>query len=295
MITILLFGAGGQLGQEISARAGEFGVRIVPRARQDSDIADAAMVRHCLDEFAPDVVVNAAAYTKVDQAEEEVEEAFRVNAAAPGVLALACSAAGIPLVHFSTDYVFDGTKRSAYREDDTIAPLGVYGASKAAGEDAIRRGCPEHLILRTSWVFGRYGWNFVKAVLKLAGERESLSMVADQYGCPTATADLAEAVFVAAPRLASRDACWGTYHFAGNGVTNWHRFAQEIVDQQAPLTGRRPKVVPITTADYPTRARRPAYSQLDSGKFAATFQFQAKPWQQRVHDVVGSLIVEGTR
>jgi dTDP-4-dehydrorhamnose reductase len=293
MITVLLFGAGGQLGQEIVARAAEFGVRIVPRARQETDIADAAMVRQCLDAFAPDIVVNAAAYTKVDQAEQDVEEAFRVNAAAPGVLAQACSAAGVPLIHFSTDYVFDGTKQSAYREDDPIAPLGVYGASKAAGEDAIRSGCARHLILRTSWVFGRYGWNFVKTVLKLAGERESISIVADQRGCPTATADLAEAVFVVAPRLVKGDAPWGTYHFAGDGVTTWYGFAQEIVDQQALLTGRGPKVVPITSADYPTRARRPANSQLDSSKFEATFQFQAKPWQQRVHDVVGSLIVGG--
>jgi dTDP-4-dehydrorhamnose reductase len=211
------------------------------------------------------------------------------------VLARACAAAGVPLIHVSTDYVFDGTKASAYREDDAIAPLGVYGASKAAGEDAVRRGYARHLILRTSWVYGRYGTNFLKTVLRLASERDSLRIVADQRGCPTATDDLAEAILTLAPRLAGGDAAWGTYHFAGRGVTTWHGLAQEIVDQQAPLTGRRPEVIPITTAEYPTRARRPANSELDCAKFAATCRFQPKPWQQRVREVVGSLTTEGSR
>lgn len=295
MTKILLLGAGGQLGQEIAARALEFGIGVVAHTRGDTDIGNAEMVQRSVNQVAPDLVVNAAAYTKVDRAEDEEEEAFRVNAVAPGVLALACDASGVPLVHISTDYVFDGTKRSAYNEEDPVAPLNVYGASKAAGEDAVRRHCTRHLILRTSWVFGRYGSNFVKLVLRLVNERDRLAMVADQHGCPTATAELAEAIFALTSRLADQGAStWGTYHFAGSGTTTWHGFAQEIVEQQARLTGRRIQVVPITTAEYPLRARRPANSQLDCGRFEGTFRFRAKPWQQRVSEVVNGLIMEGT-
>jgi dTDP-4-dehydrorhamnose reductase len=293
MTTILLLGAGGQLGQEIACRAGEFAIRVVAHTRRETDIGEAAMVLHSLETVSPDIVVNAAAYTRVDRAEDEKDEAFRVNAVGPRVLALACAAEGIPLVHISTDYVFDGTKDAPYQEDDAIAPLNVYGASKAAGEDAIRRNCPRHLILRTSWVYGLYGSNFLKLVLRLVNERDGLSMVADQYGCPTATADLAEAVFALAPRLASREVAWGTYHFAGRGATTWYGLAREIVERQARLTGRRIQVAPISSAEYPSRARRPANSRLDCSKFADTFGLRARPWQQRVADIVDSLLAEG--
>lgn len=293
MTAILLLGAGGQLGREIADRAAGFGIRLVPRSHQQTDITDAAMVRDALATAAPDLVVNAAAYTDVDRAEIEPDAAFRANAVAPGVLAEACATARVPLIHLSTDYVFDGTKESAYGEDDAIAPLNIYGMSKAVGEGAVRRACPRHLILRTSWVFGRHGSNFVKSVLKAAGERARISMVSDQRGCPTAAADIAEAIFTAAPLLAKSNALWGTYHFAGSGVTSWYGFAQEIVNRRANATGQVPQVLPISTADYPTRARRPLNSELDSNKFATAFHFRAKAWQQRVHEVVDSLIAEG--
>jgi dTDP-4-dehydrorhamnose reductase len=289
MTRLLLFGAGGQVGREIADRAGAFGIRLAGRTRQEVDIGDAAAVGSAMREIAPDIVVNAAAYTKVDQAETEAEAAFQANAAGARRVAQACAAAGVPLVHLSTDYVFDGRKAEPYREEDATGPLGVYGQSKAAGEEAVREACPEHLILRTSWVFGRYGANFVKTVLRLATERDTLRIVADQHGCPTAAADIAAAVLTAAPLLAAGDAPWGTYHFASGGATTWHGFAQEIVAAQARLTGRRVAVTPIATVDYPTPARRPANSRLDSGKFAATFRFHAEPWEQRVRDVVGSL------
>jgi dTDP-4-dehydrorhamnose reductase len=196
----------------------------------------------------------------------------------------------LPLVHISTDYVFDGAKTAAYSERDTISPLGVYGRSKAAGETSIRETLERHLILRTSWVYGVYGANFLKTVLQLVRTRNELRIVADQRGCPTGTADLARAVLSIAPRLADRDLIWGTYHFAGNGVTTWHGFATEIVAAQAAFTRHRPNVVPITTAEYPTLARRPANSELDSSRFAEIFGFRAADWRDRTREVVSALL-----
>jgi dTDP-4-dehydrorhamnose reductase len=183
-------------------------------------------------------------------------------------------------VHVSTDYVFDGTKETAYLESDPIAPLGVYGRTKAAGEAAVRAALPEHAILRTSWVYGEFGQNFLKTMLRLARERDELRVVADQRGCPTSTRELASAILALAPRLIARDNVWGTYHFAGSGVTTWHGFATRIVAAQAQITGRKPAVTAITTAEYPTAARRPVNSELDCGLFAKTFGFRARPWEQ---------------
>src|SRR6185295_14207886 len=249
-------------------------------ARQDADIAERGAVVPAIKRERPALVVNAAAYTKVDQAETEIEAAERGNAIGPGVLARACADAGIPLVHVSTDYVFDGTKTGAYVESDPIAPLGVYGRTKAAGEAAVRAALAEHVILRTAWVYGEFGHNFLKTMLRLAREREELRVVADQRGCPTSTRELASAILALAPRLVGREAVFGTYHFAGSGATTWHGFATRIVAAQAQITGRKPRVTAITTADYPTAARRPANSELDSGLFATTFGFRAQPWEQ---------------
>jgi dTDP-4-dehydrorhamnose reductase len=291
MVALLVFGADGQLGQEISATAAAQGLALAAVSHRDADIADASAVGAAIARAAPQVVVNAAAYTKVDQAESAVAEAFRANEAGAGAVATACAAAKVPLIHISTDYVFDGTKSGAYREDDPIAPLGIYGRSKAAGETAVRASLSQHLILRTSWVYGRYGANFLKTMLRLAKERDELTIVADQRGCPTGTADLAAAILRIAPRLGvGEPALWGTYHFAGIGVTTWHGFASEVVDAQARFTGRRPRVAAITTAQYPTPARRPANSELDTSKFTATFGFRAAPWQERARSVVEALL-----
>ncbi len=289
MSPILVFGGEGQLGRELTARAAQAGVALVGLRRSEADIADGDAVRNALAENAPSLVVNAAAYTQVDRAEAEADAAFRTNATGAGVIAAACAAAKLPLVHISTDYVFDGTKATAYTEADPISPLGVYGKSKAAGEAVVREACTRHIILRTAWLYGVYGANFLKTILRLARERDELRVVADQRGCPTGTADIADAILAIAPRLTAGDNVWGTYHFAGAGVTNWHGFAVEIVDAQATFTNRRPTVTAITTAEYPTAAKRPANSKLDSSRFAATFGIRAADWRQRTREVVATL------
>jgi dTDP-4-dehydrorhamnose reductase len=297
MNTILLFGANGQLGQELVARAGASNIRIAARTRADTDIADAAAVERDIGTVRPDIVVNVAAYTKVDQAESEPGEAYRVNQTGAAVLASACATAAIPLVHISTDYVFDGTKPGAYVETDPAAPLGVYGASKLAGEDEIRRRHKKHVILRTSWVYGRYGSNFLKTILHMAAERSELRVVADQRGSPTSTADLAEMILELTPRLIAdnAEAVWGTYHFTGDGETNWCQFADEILSQRARLLGSRPSLTPITTSEYPTGARRPANSVLDTSRFRKTFGLRSKPWRLSVQETVDALLKPNRR
>jgi len=290
MTSILVFGGRGQLGQELQRQAFQADIPLISVARVETDIADITAVSGVIDRASCSFVVNAAAYTKVDGAENAPNEAFRANATGPGILARACAEAKLPLVHISSDYVFDGAKTAAYSEQDAICPLGVYGRSKAAGEASIRETLEQHLILRTSWVYGVYGANFLKTVLELARTRNELRIVADQRGCPTGTADLACAILNVAPRLADRDLVWGTYHFAGGGVTTWHGFATEIVKAQAPFTRRRPEVVPITTAEYPTLAKRPANSELDSSRFAAMFSFRAADWRERSREVVSALL-----
>lgn len=286
MLKLVVLGSGGQLGQELVARAPQFSVAIQGYTRSDVDVANQQHIGDALAAVGPDVVINAAAYTKVDKAECAQEEAFRTNAIGPGILARACAARDIPLIHISTDYVFDGCKRGPYQEDDPIDPLGVYGLSKAAGEAAIRRETDRYLMLRTSWVYGVYGANFLKTMLRLAREREQISVVSDQHGCPTSTVDLAEAILRLAPVLKGDKTVCGTYHFAGTGATSWDEFAREIIALQARFTGREPVVVPIPTSEYPTPARRPTNSELDCSRFAATFGFRAKVWQERTREAV---------
>jgi dTDP-4-dehydrorhamnose reductase len=289
MSAVLLFGAGGQLGQDIVRRAALRHVPVVALSRAQADIADRDAVTSALAAQPVSLVVNAAAYTKVDRAESESDEAFRANAVAPGLIAQVCAAANVPLVHISTDYVFDGTKTAPYVEDDLVSPLGVYGASKEAGERAVRAALGQHIILRTSWVYGAHGANFLKTIIRLAAERDELRIVADQRGCPTSTIDIADTILSMAPRLIAREQVWGTYHFAGAGVTTWHDFATEIVEAQAAFTGRRPTVVPITTAHYPTPAKRPANSALDCSRIAGTLGIRAADWRQSTRDTVAAL------
>ncbi len=290
MAAILAFGADGQLGRDLAARASQSGIPARMVGRAEADIADDGAVARTIAAAGPAMVVNAAAYTDVDRAESETDAAFRANAVGPGVIARVCAAAGVPLLHVSTDYVFDGSKRTAYVEDDLIAPLGAYGRSKAEGEANVRRLLECHVIMRTSWIYGIYGTNFLKTVLRLARERDELRIVADQRGCPTGTADIAEAILAIAPRLVGREPIWGTYHFAGQGAATRHQFAAAIVDVQAPIANRRPAVVPISTAEYPTAARRPANSELDSSRFAATFGIKAKGWRERMPQVAAALL-----
>lgn len=286
---ILIFGAGGQLGQELQRSAAAKALPYRALSHAEVDIADAAAVSRVLNETRPSLVVNAAAYTRVDLAEKETEAARLGNEIGPGVIAVACAAREAPLIHISTDYVFDGAKSGPYVESDPLAPLGVYGRTKAAGEAAVRKAMKRHIILRTSWVYGEFGNNFLKTMLRLARERDELRVVADQLGCPTSTRDIAEAILRIAPSLEGDADLYGVYHFSGAGATSWHGFATRIIEAQAEVTGRRPQVVAIATADYPTPARRPANSVFDCSRFEQTFGFSARNWSEEA-DAIAKLL-----
>jgi len=276
-MNILLTGANGQVGWEIVQRAGD--QRLLALDRAGLDITDAAAVDRVLGDSGAEIVINAAAYTGVDKAEQESTTAFAVNRDGPAHLAAACARLKIPLLHLSTDYVFDGGKSGAYTEADKAAPLGVYGQSKWQGEEAVRRHLPEHIILRISWVFGRHGHNFVRTMQRLARERESLRVVADQHGCPTYAGHIAEVVLALAARLGDGATNWGTYHYCDSPATTWHGFTEAIVAQaKAREAVRVQTVTPITTADYPTPAARPANSVLDCGRIRECFGIEPKPW-----------------
>ena len=286
---ILVFGGNGQLGQELARKAVEHSAALTALLRSEADIANADQVDAAMRRYKPGIVVNAAAYTAVDQAEDEYDIALRANAQGPAILAAACQSADIPLIHISTDYVFDGKKNGAYRETDAIAPIGAYGRSKAEGETAVRDGMPKHLIIRTSWVYSEFGKNFLKTILRLAKERDELRVVADQHGSPTSTAALASAILSIAPQLRNENTRWGTYHLSGTGVTSWHGFAEWIVAVQARHTNRKPKILPITTQDYPTKAARPANSALDCTLIRHAFGIAPEVWikdSERVTDAL---------
>jgi dTDP-4-dehydrorhamnose reductase len=288
---ILVFGGDGQLGQELARLAARREIALTTLTHAQADIGDPAAVAAALDEHEPSLVVNAAAYTNVDRAETETSAAFAANALGPAVLADASADAQLPLLHISTDYVFDGTRARPYRESDPINPINAYGRGKAAGEAAVRQVQPRHVILRTSWLYGAFGHNFLKTMVRLAQEREELRVVADQRGSPTSTRDLANAILRIAPRLTLGEEVWGTYHFTGSGVTTWHGFAFAIVAAQAPLTGRKPRVIPITTAEFPTPARRPANSELDCSRFAQTFGFRAREWAEEAAEITQAVVL----
>jgi dTDP-4-dehydrorhamnose reductase len=287
---LLVLGAGGQLGQEMLELAKERGVEVLGLDRAALDITDAGAVAQALEDARPGLILNAAAYTAVDRAERAPEAAWAVNAHGAEAVARGAASVGAPLVHISTDYVFDGSKHGPYVENDPIAPLGVYGASKAEGEKRVRALAASHVILRTAWVFGRYGANFLKTIMRLARERDRLRVVADQRGTPTSTRDIAEAVLAIRAAIGEGNESWGTYHFAGAGATTWHDFAEAIVAEQAKATRRAPPVEAIATKDYPTAARRPANSELDSSLFQANFGYRAQPWRDRMIETVNSLL-----
>lgn len=287
---ILVFGHDGQVAHALRTLSWP-GVAVTALGRAGADITDADAVRRAVDAVRPDIAVNTAAYTAVDRAETEPEPAFAVNRDGAGHIAAACAAAGVPLIHYSTDYVFDGAKDGPWREDDPIAPLGVYGASKAAGEEAVRAAGPRHVILRTAWVFSAHGNNFVRTMLRLGAERDRLGIVADQRGCPTAAADLAAAAVTAARHVLATGEGWGTYHCCGAPPTTWHGFAEAIFEERRLLTGLAPpRLDAIATADYPTPARRPANSVLDTTRFATRFGMPAPAWRDALRQVVRQLL-----
>ena len=272
---ILVTGAGGQVGGELARLLPVHG-EVIALHRASLDLAEPDAIVAAMREAVPDLVINAGAYTAVDLAEREREAAFAVNARAPQVLAEEAKRCGALLVHYSTDYVFDGTATAPYEEDAPTAPLNVYGQSKLAGERAVVASGAHALVLRTSWVYGLTGRNFFLTVRRLAAERPELRIVADQTGTPNYSRTLAEAtaalVAQGLPRLRERA---GLYHFSCTGSTTWHGFARAIVGDAA-----TPRVTPITTADYPTPARRPAYGVLATGRFRSAFGFSLPDWRE---------------
>jgi dTDP-4-dehydrorhamnose reductase len=281
---ILMTGVTGQVGGALASRlAGK--EEVVAANREMLDLSTPAAIAGRLDELAPNLIINPAAYTAVDRAEDERELAFRINAEAPGAIARWAAARGVPLVHFSTDYVFDGSGERPWREDDRTGPLSAYGASKLAGEDAVRAAGGMHLIIRTSWVYAAKGANFLRTIVRLAAERKELRIVADQCGAPTSAEVIAEAVagIVAAggPPLAERfAAAGGLVNVATSGVTSWHGFAVAIVDglkvRGVPIAVG--DIVPIRTEDYPAKAKRPANSRLDLSRLKRVFGIETPAW-----------------
>lgn len=294
---LLLFGANGQLGHELRrslAPLGEVvcstrsGLLADGSACESADFDVPESLSALVERIAPDVVVNAAAHTAVDKAESDIAAAYRANAEAPGAIAQACARRGARMVHYSTDYVFDGRGSRPYREDDPVSPLGVYGASKLAGEQAIRESGVRHTIFRTAWVYADHGRNFLLTMLRLARERDELRVVADQVGTPTPAALIADvtARVVGRPFAGSR-----LWHLTASGATTWHGFAQAIVQQAAErgLIPRAPTVVPIATSDFPTPARRPAYSCLDTSSLVRDTGVALPDWQEGLSEVLARL------
>jgi dTDP-4-dehydrorhamnose reductase len=288
-----VFGAGGQIGREICRAGWPAPFKLIPLDRNAADITKAAAVSAVIARERPDLVINLAAYTAVDRAESEPEAAWAVNCVGAAHIAAVCGEDGTPLVHLSTDYVFDGRKSGPYDEEDAVNPLSVYGRSKEAGERAVRAAASRHIILRTAWVYGAYGSNFVKTMLRLGAERPILRVVADQRGCPTAAADIAAALIAVARQNGRGGAEWGTFHFASAGSTSWHGFAEEIFASAQALSawpsGSGPRVEPITTDQYPTAAKRPMNSVLDCRKIAV-FGITPPPWQSSLPAVVRELV-----
>lgn len=288
---VLITGARGQVGHEL-LRLAPTGFEVVGLGSAELDISDKAAVEREIDRLRPQLIVNAAAYTAVDKAESEPERAYAVNRDGPANLGHAAERLGIPVLHISTDYVFSGDATEPYRESDATGPTGVYGASKRAGEQVLAEVCPRHIIVRTSWVFGAHGNNFVKTMLRLGRERDELSVVADQQGCPTSAASIARALWRLAQRYRQEGSLrWGLYHYSGTPACSWHAFAVEIFRQaqQAGLLARQPVVHAITTEQYPTPARRPAWSVLDCSRLRQVFSIEPADWRDELKAVLADL------
>lgn len=290
---VLLAGASGQVGTEVAA-LGSPTFRVTACSRAQLDICDAAVVAKAVEQTAPDVVVNCAAYTAVDRAEDEPTLARAANADAVASLAAPCAGRGVPVIHLSTDYVFDGRASRPYREEDPAEPLGVYGETKLAGEQALRQALERHVILRLSWVFGRVGKSFVDTVLRLARERPELTVVDDQIGAPAPAVAVAGAIQRIAGVITAENvpaAAWGTFHFAAAPTLSWCAFAQAIVREgvAAGVLPSAPKVRPIATEDWPTRARRPLNSQLDGAKLERVYGIAPADWRGYLASYLGEL------
>ncbi|MFQ5737183.1 MAG: dTDP-4-dehydrorhamnose reductase [Thermodesulfobacteriota bacterium] len=288
---ILLTGSGGQLGSDLRPMLEQAGFDVVARRSSELDITDGAQVASEVVALRPDVIINAAAYTKVDLAEKERDRAAAVNRTGPALLARAAVDAGAALVHISTDFVFDGKKPRPYTETDGTNPLGAYGRTKFLGEREVADIITEHVIVRTSWLYGLAGPNFLKTILRLAGERESMRVVYDQTGTPTWTADLAGALVSVVRSIEEGGAPWGLYHYSSEGVASWYDFAVAIVEEavEAGFSSRCRRIEPILTAEYPTPAARPAYSVLDKAKIKKAFGLTIPHWRTGLRGMIKEL------
>lgn len=292
-MNIVVTGHAGQVVTSLLEIGPPRGVAVAAIGRPRLDLADGATIAPAIEAARPDVVVNAAAYTAVDKAESERDLAMAINGAGAGAVAVACERLGVPLIHLSTDYVFDGSKAGPYTEGDAVAPVSVYGLSKLEGERQVAARCRRHIILRTAWVFSPFGANFARTMLRAAGQRAVLTVVDDQHGCPTYAPDLAAAILdIAVPVKGAEagDARWGIYNAAGSGETTWCGFAREIFARSRERGGPVAGVEAIATAQYPTAARRPANSRLDTSKLARTFAVRLPDWRDATRRCVERLI-----
>jgi dTDP-4-dehydrorhamnose reductase len=293
MMRVLIAGRTGQLATELLDRLPRDGHAVVAREAPELDLTDPASIARTMEETAPHAVINAAAYTAVDKAESQRDLAFAVNATGAGLIAGAAAAQGLPFVHISTDYVFPGDGGAPYAEDAATGPTGVYGESKLAGERAVLAANPRSVILRTAWVCSPHGQNFVKTMLRVGQERETVSVVADQHGAPTFAADLADAIARMLPRLVAAPAGsgdFGVFHLTGTPHTTWHGFAAAIFEGAAARGLRVPRLSAITTADYPTPARRPADGRLDCGRIAEVHGIQPADWRLSLSSCLDRLV-----
>jgi dTDP-4-dehydrorhamnose reductase len=290
---MVVTGRYGQVAQALLERAPTLNVEVHAAARPDIDLARPAGVERALIDLAPDVIVNAAAYTAVDRAESEPDLAWRINALGAEATARAAASLGIPIIQLSTDYVFDGSLDRAYREDDPTGPLGVYGDSKLRGEHAVAAATGNHVILRTSWVYSSFGRNFARTMLELASQRATVSVVSDQWGSPTNAFDLADGIIAIARNLLDRPAAVelrGIFHISGGGDTNWAEFATAILTASAAAGGPSARVIPIATSENPTDARRPANSRLDNSRLARIHGVQLPFWQHSLQGCIERLV-----
>ena len=291
-MNILITGGHGQLGRELLQEVQTRGIEVLAPSHHQVDITNIKEVKNFINRHRPSCVINTAAYTQVDKAEIEESLAFAVNKNGCINLAQVCAKCQIPLFQVSTDYVFDGQNNVPYLESDPVSPLGIYGQSKAAGEAEIRSKLKKHIILRTSWLYSVYGKNFVKTMLELAGTKKTIRVVSDQYGSPTCAADLAKVILAITDRWHQHSTiAWGTYHYCGQGIVSWHEFAEAII-QLARRYGKvkTTRIVPITTADFPTKARRPTFSALDCSLIKKNFGINPNPWRQSLESTIQKLM-----
>lgn len=294
MTRIVVTGREGQLVRSLIERATGRDVELIALGRPDIDLEVPGGAHDAIVALRPDLVINAAAYTNVDGAEDEPERAWRINADAAGEVAAAARTAGAPVVQISTDYVFDGTAAEAYREDAATGPVGAYGRSKLAGEEQVRAANPDHAIVRTAWVYSPFGRNFVRTMMTLARTRDVVNVVADQRGNPTSALDLADGLLALPERLASGDrtVLGRTYHLAGAGTASWFDLAQHVFETCAALGLPSAEAKPVTTADFPTRAKRPTNSMLDCTRFARSVGFVMPDWRNSAATVVSRIAGE---